>query len=190
MKVQTRVLMGAAVIAFAACSDADYATNDSAAVVTDTTAVAGSVEEYSDANIVAYLQTVNTGEIESAAVAKSKATNAEVKAFARQIETEHTALKNEIAQTAERLGVSATAMNDELLEEHTEAMKELNEADAGKEFDDAYINHQVEAHKDALDKLEDAIEKTQNAEFRALLEKARGGIEAHLKKAQTLDEKI
>jgi putative membrane protein len=184
------VMLGAAVVGFAACRDSGYADSDSAAVVTDTTAVAGTVEEYSDANIVAFLQTVNTGEIESAAVAKTKATNAELKAFARQIEKDHEALKNEVAQTAQRLGVSATGTDEDLLEDHQEAMQKLNEANAGKEFDDAYINHQVEAHKDVLDKLEDAIEKTQNAEFKSLLEKARAGIEGHLKKAQELDEKI
>jgi putative membrane protein len=183
-------MLGLAVIAFSACTDSEYGANDSAAVVTDTTAVGGTVEEYSDANIVAFLQTVNTGEIEAAALAKTKATNAELKAFAQQIENDHTALKNEVADAAQRLGLSATGTDDDVLEEHQEDMKELQEAAAGKEFDDAYINDQVEAHKDALDKLDDAIERTQNAEFRSLLEKARAAINGHLQQAQQLDEKI
>ncbi|HZO18080.1 MAG TPA: DUF4142 domain-containing protein [Gemmatimonadaceae bacterium] len=176
-------------LGFTACRDAEYADRDTAAVVTDTMAVGGSVEAYSDANAVAYLQTVNTGEIESAALAKTKARDAEIKAYARQMETDHTQMKNEVAEAAQRLGLSASATNQDVLESHQENMRELNEAQAGNDFDDKYIDAQVEAHREALDKLDDAIEKTQNAEFRALLEKARGAVDGHLKKAEQLDKK-
>ena len=176
-------------LGFTACRDAGYADRDTAAVVTDTMAVGGSVEAYSDANAVAYLQTVNTGEIESAALAKTKARDAEIKAYARQMENDHTQMKNEVADAAQRLGLTASATDQDVLENHQENMRELNEAQAGNDFDDKYIDGQVEAHRDALDKLDDAIEKTQNAEFRALLQKARGAVDGHLKKAEALDKK-
>jgi putative membrane protein len=176
-------------LGFTACRDAGYADRDTAAVVTDTMAVGGSVEAYSDANAVAYLQTVNTGEIEAAGVAKTKARDAQIKAYARQMETDHTQMKKEVADAAERLGLSASATDQDVLENHQETMRELNEAQAGNDFDDKYIDAQVEAHKEALDELDDAIEKTQNAEFRALLQKARGAVDGHLKKAEELDKK-
>jgi predicted outer membrane protein len=69
-------------------------------------------------------------------------------------------------------------------------MRELNEASAGKDFDDKYIDEQVEAHKNALDKIDDAIERTQNAEFKALLQKARGAVDGHLKHAERLDKTV
>lgn len=193
MRIQHKLLgsvMAVTVLSFAACRDADYAEGDTAAVVTDTTAMGGSVEAYSDANAVAFLQTVNTGEIEAGALAKTKATDREIKAFARQMETDHTALKNEVADAAGRLGLSATATDNELLEDHQQVMRELNEAKAGNEFDDKYIDEQVKAHKNALDELDDAIEKTQNAEFKALLQKARGAVDGHLKRAEELDKKV
>jgi len=192
MRIQHMILGSVIAITglgFTACRDAEYADRDTAAVVTDTMAVGGSVEAYSDANAVAYLQTVNTGEIESAALAKTKARDAEIKAYARQMETDHTQMKNEVAEAAQRLGLSASATNQDVLESHQENMRELNEAQAGNDFDDKYIDAQVEAHREALDKLDDAIEKTQNAEFRALLEKARGAVDGHLKKAEQLDKK-
>lgn len=178
------------ILGFAACRDAEYADRDTAAVVTDTTAVGGNVEAYSDANAVAFIQTVNTGEIEAAALAKTKATDAEIKAFARQMEMDHTAMKKEVAEAAQRLGLAATATDEDVLEEHQGAMKELNEARAGKDFDDEFIDEQVEAHKKALDEIDEAIEKTQNAEFKALLQKARGAIDGHLKRAEELDKKV
>jgi putative membrane protein len=193
MRIHNKFLgsvMVVTILGFSACRDAEYADSDTAAVVTDTTAMGGNVVAYSDANAVAFIQTVNTGEIEAAALARTKATNAEIKAFARQMETDHTALKNEVAEAAQRLGLSATATDEDVLEEHQEAMKELNEAKAGKEFDDEYINEEVEGHKEALDKIDDAIEKTQNAEFKALLQKARGAIDGHLKRAEELDKKV
>jgi len=133
---------------------------------------------------------VNTGEIEAAGVAKTKASDADIKAFARQMEMDHTAMKNEVAEAAQRLGLSTTATDEDVLEDHQEDMRELNEAKAGKEFDDKYIDEQVEAHKDALDKIDDAIEKTQNAEFKSLLQKARGAVDGHLKHAEQLDKKV
>jgi predicted outer membrane protein len=183
-------VMVVTILGFAACRDAGYTDRDTAAVVTDTTAVGGNVEAYSDANAVAFIQTVNTGEIETAALAKTKATDPEFKAFARQLETDHTALKNEVAETAQRLGLSATATDEDVLEKHQAAMKDLNEAKAGKEFDGEFINESVAAHKKALDKIDDAIDKTQNAEFKALLQKARGAIDAHLQRAEELDKKV
>ena len=193
MRIQHKVLgsvMAVTILSFAACRDADYAEGDTAAVVTDTTAMGGSVEAYSDANAVAFLQTVNTGEIEAGALAKTKATDPEIKAFARQMETDHTAMKNEVGDAAGRLGLSATATDNELLEDHQQVMRELNEAKAGNEFDDKYIDEQVKAHKNALDEIDEALEKTQTAEFKALLQKARNSVEGHLKRAEELDKKV
>ena len=193
MRIQYKVLgsvMAVTLIGLSACRDAEYADRDTAAVVTDTAAMGGNVEAYSDANAVAFVQTVNTGEVESAALAKTKATRAEIKAFARQMEMDHTTMKNEVAQAAQRLGLSTTATDEDVLEEHQETMRELNDAKAGNDFDDKYIDEQVEAHKEALDKIDDAIERTQNAEFKALLQKARGAVDGHLKHAESLDKKV
>jgi putative membrane protein len=193
MRIQYKILgsvMAVTMLGFSACRDAEYADRDTAAVVTDTTAVGGNVEAYSDANAVAFLQTVNTGEIEAATLAKTKARDAEIKAYARQMETDHTAMKNEVADAAQRLGLSTTATDEDVLEDHQEDMRELNEASAGDNFDDKYIDEQVEAHKNALDEIDDAIEKTQNAEFKALLQKARGAVDGHLKHAERLDKKV
>lgn len=193
MQIHHKVLgsvMAITLLGFAACRDAEYADRDTAAVVTDTTAVGGNVEAYTDANAVAFIQTVNTGEIESAALAKTKATDPQIKAFARQMETDHTAMKNEVAETAQRLGLSATATDEDVLENHQEDMRKLNEASRGNDFDDKYIDNQVSAHKNALDEIDEAIEKTQNAEFKALLQKARGAIDGHLKRAEQLDKKV
>jgi putative membrane protein len=194
MQIQHKLLgsvMVVTLVGFAACRDTDVADrDDTAAVMTDTTAAGGAVEAYSDANAVAFLQTVNTGEVEAGALAKTKARDPEIKAFARQMEADHTKMKNEVAGAAERLGLSATATDNDVLEDHQEVMRELNEAKAGDEFDDKYIDEQVKAHKNALDEIDDAIEKTQNAEFKALLQKARGAVDGHLKRAEQLDKKV
>src|SRR5688500_12625949 len=137
MRIQHKLfgsVMAVTMLGFAACQDAGYADRDTAAVVTDTMAMGGAVEAYSDANAVAFLQTVNTGEIEAAALAKTKATDPEIKAFARQMETDHTSMKNEVAETAQRLGLWATATDNDVVEDHEEAMREVSERKAGKGY--------------------------------------------------------
>ena len=103
---------------------------------------------------------------------------------------DHAAMRDEVAQTAQRLGLSTTATDEDVLEDHQETMRELNDAKAGNDFDDKYIDEQVAAHKNALDEIDDAIERTQNAEFKALLQKARGAVDGHLKHAEGLDKKV
>jgi putative membrane protein len=148
--------------------------------------------EYTNAEFAAFLTTYSDAEIEMAQMAQSKATDAEVRAFARELVTSHRAMKTEVANTARLNNVtpSIAADDEALTEEHQEGMKDLNARARGAEFDEAYLEHEISMHRRVLDVIEDALDDNRNAEMQPLLVKARDGIRAHLTKAEELEKKF
>lgn len=197
-------LLAALLTLLAGCSPAD---RDRAAAETDTAvdragaAMGGAVDsvagriagrEYSNAELTGFLNAYNDAEVEIGQMAGPKATDAQVRAFARRVVSEHQALKKEVASTVSRLGLTpAVPGNDEdLIEDHREGMEDLGAKAKGKEFDEAFLEHEIEMHKKVLDEVEDALSRNRNPELKALLERARTGIRAHLQAAEELEKKF
>jgi putative membrane protein len=189
-----------AALAVAACDSGDRAEVDTAlanaveAIGAATDSAAGRLagREYTNAEFAAFLTTYSDAEIEMAQMAQSKATDAEVRAFARELVTSHRAMKTEVANTAKQNNVtpSIAADDEALTEEHQEGMKDLNGRARGAEFDEAYLEHEISMHRRVLDVIEDALDDNRNAEMQPLLVKARDGIRAHLTKAEELEKKF
>ena len=189
-----------AALVVAGCDRGDRAEVDTAlanaveAIGAATDSAAGRLagREYTNAEFAAFINIYNDAEIEVGQMAQSKATDPEVREFARRIVTEHRALKTEMTNTVQRLTITpAIAADDEALtEEHQEGMKDLNGRARGAEFDEAFLEHEISMHKRVLDAIEDALDQNRNAELQPLLVKARDGIRAHLTKAEELEKKF
>ena len=175
-------------------TDTSAALGDTAAAMAgraDSAARAG-VREYTDAELLGFLNAANDGETEMGRMVEAKATDAQVKAFARRAAGEHQALKKEVDALAAKLNVTpAVPENDEdLVDDHRKAMADLNGKGRGKEFDEAYVEHEIAMHKKVIDEVEDALERSQNADMRALLQKALTGLRAHLQAAEAIEKKF
>jgi putative membrane protein len=187
--IVTALLLGA-------CDRADRAAVDTAiGAARDTIgAVAGRVAgaEYTNAELVGFVNGYNDAEIEIGQMAQTKATDAQVRDFARRIVGEHRALKTEVTSTAERLALTPTmpAADEGLRSDHAEGMRDLTARARGREFDEAFLEHEIKMHKKVLDEVEDALQRNRNPEIRPLLEKARDGLRAHLRAAEELDKKF
>ena len=114
LAISRRVLSPAACLtafALAACGDRDQsmADRDTAAVSpetgmsADTTGGAGTDAPLTDANIVALLDEANMADSSAGALASTKATNKEVKDFAKLMMSEHHALRKQGQQLAKKL---------------------------------------------------------------------------------------
>ena len=189
-----------ATLVVAACERSDRAEVDTAlanaveAIGAATDSAAGRLagREYTNAEFAAFINVYNDAEIEMGQMAQTKATDPEVRAFARELVTQHRALKTDVTNTATQIGVSpAIAADDEALtEEHQEGVKDLSDRARGAEFDEAFLEHEIDMHKRVLDAIEDALDDNRNAELQPLLVKARDGIRAHLTKAEALEKKF
>ncbi|MFN2399022.1 MAG: DUF4142 domain-containing protein [Gemmatimonadaceae bacterium] len=187
------VFAAAAVVMIGACApkDDNVATTDTGMMADTGMAPSVITREWNDANVVGYLVSANKTDIEGGEAAVKKATDAEVKAFARRMVKEHGAALKQVEALATKLNITAPATGDDgIVEDHNEAMKDLAEKDKGESFDEAYIEHEIAMHKDLIDDLEDAREKTLNAELKAAIEATLPTLKAHLAAAEAIEKKF
>jgi putative membrane protein len=181
---------------FTACNRADRAAVDTAVEAARDTisAVAGRIAgpEYSSAELVGFVNAYNDAEIEIGQMAQTKATDPQVREFARRIVGEHRALRTEVTNTAQRLNLAPTmpADDENLRQDHQTAMRDLTARPRDREFDKAFVEHEVRMHRKVLDEVEDALRRNRNQDLRPLLEKARDGLRAHLTAAEELEKKL
>ena len=144
-----------------------------------------------DSNIVALLDEANMADSAAGALALKKATNPDVKAFAKLMMAEHHALRVAGQELAKQLGVTPKLPErDPLAGYLRNEMDALKKTAKGAEFDQTYIDHEVSIHQALLDFANQARVITQTAELRALIEKAVTVVKKHLDQAQEIQKKL
>jgi len=186
-------------LALGACNsqrDRDAAANppagaETGAVPADTAATTSAPAELSDANIVALLDHANAADSTAGALAATKATNPQVKQFAKLMMSEHHALRKQGADLAKKLGVTPEPpANDPVTALAQQETQALQSAPKGAEFDKTYIDQEVTVHEAVLDLAGKAHDQAKNLELKALIEKAKPVIEKHLDQAKQLQQKL
>jgi len=138
-----------------------------------------------DSSFVAKASVANKKEVETSTVAESKATNAEVKAFAKHMVADHTQAMGEMNELVAKKGI--TLSNDD--KDVTSAVEKLNKENAGADFDKAYMSMMVSDHKKTVKLFEKEAKSGEDADFKALAEKLLPTLQGHLKMAQDLSDK-
>jgi len=144
-----------------------------------------------DATIVAIFDVANTADIETGELAMKKGTTKEVRDFGAMLARDHKAVRQQGRDLAKKLGVTPTPPKpDDMAAGHKAAMKQLN-AVSGKEFDKAFLEHEVGYHTAVIS----AVEKTllpaiKNAELKDLVVKVAPAFAAHRDAAKNLLSKI
>ena len=147
-----------------------------------------SAQGVTDAQIASIVVTANQVDIEAGRLAETRATHPEVKAFARLMVDDHTAVNKAATDLAARLGVTP---QDNPISRSLAAAGEANVARLqgleGDRFQEAYVGHEVAYHQQVIDALDKTlIPGAANAELRALLVKVRPAFVAHLEHARRL----
>jgi putative membrane protein len=196
----TAVTAAVGALLLGACNRADRAEVDTTvgrvgeAVASAVDTVAGRIagREYSNAELVGFVNAYNDAEVEIGQLAQTKATDTQVRDFARRIVTEHRALKTEFTTAAQRLSLTPTmpAADENLPEDHQAGLRELNALTKGRDFDRAFVKHEIKMHRKVVDEVEDALRRNRNQEIRPVLEKARDGLRAHLTTLEELERKL
>lgn len=191
--------LGLAALALAACGKKDnYAADSTAASSTaagDTSMTASGTAStsgnWSDANIVALLDEANAADSAAGAIAATKGTAAAVRDFARRMMRDHHQLRTQGADLAKKLNVTPAAPSDDPVQSMAQSeTNTLNTTAKGKDFDKAYIDAEVDAHKKVLDLATKAAAQTQNAELKNLIQKAAPVIQGHLDKAESIQKTL
>jgi putative membrane protein len=147
--------------------------------------------QLSDANIVALLDEANMADSAAGAYAVTKATNPEVKAFAKLMMGEHHMLRFEGQQLAKRLNVTPEPPADDPLKPAAQSeMTALKGAAKGAAFDRTYIDQEIGVHKAVLDIAGKGHDAAQNADLKKLIEQAKPVIQKHLDRAEAIQKKL
>jgi putative membrane protein len=189
-------MLAIAALALTACAKKEsYSTDSTAAsstVSADTSAMAAPAPAaWSDPNIVALLDEANAADSTAGALAATKGTAAAVRDFGKRMARDHHTLRAQGAALAKKLNVTPAAPSDDPLPAVAQKeMGTLNSTAKGKDFDKAYIDSEVDVHKAVLDLATKAAGQTQNAELKALIQKAAPVIQAHLTLAESIQSKM
>jgi putative membrane protein len=166
-----------------------------APAMADTTASAGSVaspkNDWTDAQILAFAATANSGEIKEAKLAQQKATNPAVKKFAALMIADHTKMQADGKALATKLAITPdTSKNDvsDLAKDGSKDIKDLSNKKVGKDWDEDYMEMQVNTHQKVLDKLNDASMSAKAPELKSALGEAIAKVQDHLTQAKQIKD--
>jgi len=193
----TRLTSALAVGAFgilAACSPKNEQTTDTLTTTPPATAATPATADaaWTDANVVDVLTVANQGEVDYSQIGAEKATRADVKKYAQMMVKDHGTMLDAVKSLATRLNVTP-ATNDkanDLKEENTKDINDLNGKTVGKDFDNEFMEEQVDMHQETLDLLNDLDSRTTNADLKAAIAEAKPKVQAHLDQAKALKDKV
>lgn len=145
-----------------------------------------------DAQIAGIVLAANTVDIDAGKLAEKMAAAPEVKAFGRQMVTDHTGVNQQATALAKKLALTpqASQLADTLKQGGADNMAKLKTL-KGKQFDQAYIAHEVAYHQSVIDALDKTlIPHAKNAELKETLVKTRPAFVAHLAHARQLQASL
>lgn len=145
-----------------------------------------------DAQIASIVVTANQVDIDAGKLAAERGSNPEVKAFGKQMVTDHTGVNKSATDLAAKLKVTP---QDNPTSQSLKTGGEKNIANLkkleGAAFDKAYIDNEVTYHQQVLDALDKTlIPGANNAELKALLVKVRPAFVAHLEHAKKIQASL
>jgi len=156
------------------------------------TAPAKTEKPLTDGEIVAVTTAVNNGEIEMAQLATKSATHPDVKSFAVMMVTQHRDMETK-GKTLVAKAKITPAENDasKSLKSDVDSSLATMKGQKGKDFDKAYIDAQVKAHRDVLNMIDNKLlPSAQNGDLKTMLTDARTHVATHLAKAEELQQKL
>jgi putative membrane protein len=145
-----------------------------------------------DAQIAHIVVTANQVDIDAGKLAESKGTNKDVKAFGKQMVTDHTGVNKQAVALVTKLKVTPedNPTSQSLKSGGEENIKHLKTL-KGAEFDKAYIDHEVAYHEQVLDAIDKTlIPNAKNEELKALIIKVRPAFVGHLEHAKQIQAKL
>lgn len=125
-------------------------------------------------------------EVELAKLAQKNAASADVKAFAKMIETDHSKANSELKSITSSKNIS---LPTEMMPNHKKHIHDLS-SKRGKDFDKAYIEMMVQDHQEDISKFNEAAQNTTDEQLRTFAIKTLPVLQKHLDRAKSLQGKM
>jgi len=125
-------------------------------------------------------------EIQAAQIAQQRSKNPDIKAFAKQMVTDHTAMMNEMKPLVAAAGQKPADSLDQRRQGFIDNLKSAKDAD----FDKTYIDQQVAGHQEALDLMQGYAKDGSDAGLKGGAAKAVPKVQMHLDKAKSIQASL
>ena len=145
-----------------------------------------------DPQIAQIVVTANQVDIDAGKLAESKGSSKDVRDFGKMMVTDHSGVNKQAVALVTKLKVTPedSPTSQSLKAGGEENVKKLRGL-KGKEFDKAYIDHEVAYHQAVLDAVDKTlIPNAKNEELKALIIKVRPAFVAHLDHAKMIQAKL
>ena len=164
------------------------ASQTSSATATTTGASGGTVSDLApaDKEFVSDAGMAGLAEVQMANLALQKAVSADVRSFAQQMVTDHSASNAELAHLATAKGL---ALPTELAGEAKSGLDHLSSI-SGAEFDSAYMQHMVADHEKAVSLFDRASTAAGDADIKAFANKMLPTLQGHQTRAREIAQKM
>jgi putative membrane protein len=132
--------------------------------------------------------TSGLAEVELGELGAKKATNGQVKAFAKQIVADHTKANEELLTAIKGKGVQVPSSRSSM---HKATVEKFQQQDAGKNFDRDYMQQMIEDHKADVELFETAADDQKlDLDLRSYAKRILPTLRDHLRQAQTIQSKL
>jgi putative membrane protein len=145
-----------------------------------------------DAQIAAIVVAANTVDINAGKQAEAKASDKEVRAFAKRMVADHTGVNQQAVALVKKLNVTPEANDTSktLTQDGAATLARLKGL-SGKAFDKAYVDNEVAYHQTVLGALDKTlIPNASNSELKGLLVKVRPAFVEHLEHARHIQAQL
>ena len=145
-----------------------------------------------DPQIVGIVETADDIDINYAKLALSKARDKQVRDFAQQMITDHSAVQKSVINVASKLNVTPadSPTSDSLKAQAQQTLEKLRGL-KGKAFEKSYVDNEVSYHEAVIDATKTVlIPSAQNAELKSALQGAEPLFEGHLAHAERVQSAI
>jgi putative membrane protein len=149
----------------------------------DSGAATGSNEASSPVSaVLSQMNVANTTEIQLASLAAKKAASPKVKQIATKLASDHAKNREQVRALAQKLSVSLTpGQGGNVAAADSAAMPPDLQGKSGRDFDRAFIQHEISEHQSNIQKLQSqVIPSVQNADVKTYLQKTVTEMQGHL----------
>jgi putative membrane protein len=146
-----------------------------------------------DADIAMVIRVSNLSEVREGQLARDKATDTAVRAFAQMMVTDHTAASNTAEADLARAEIPSedSQLSRQIDASSGTATEALRASAAGRDFDRAYMNRQLEVHQYILSVIDQTLVPRAHAKaLKKVLTDMRKTIQDHLTRAQQIQSNL
>jgi putative membrane protein len=162
----------------------EFADSTNEAVADSVASDSASAVAEDDAEFAVEAANGGMAEVALSKIAEEKATDSKIKAFAKQMVTDHSKANDELKALASSKNITLPSAPNE---EKQKAAADLG-GKSGADFDKAYISQMKKDHDKTVKLFEDAKKEVKDAELKAFIDKTLPVIKAHAEHVKSLDK--